>query len=140
MILVDTNVLVALVDERDRLHSVAKRDLKRLGGSRMGVTSPVLTECFFLLAADYLRRRLAFLLEDLGVAPVELEPPWWDDVFDWLSRYAEHEADFADAQLAVLSGRNRAHKVWTYDRDFRSIWRRPDGSKIPLLGSQRSSQ
>jgi predicted nucleic acid-binding protein len=35
----DTNVLVALVEERERLHSVAKRDLKRFEKREMGVTS-----------------------------------------------------------------------------------------------------
>jgi len=137
MIFADTNVLVALVDERDRLHKVAKRDLKRFVEREVAVTSAVLTECLFLLPADYLRRRLAFLLEQLGMVAVELDAPWWSDVFDWLSRYAEHEPDFADAQLAVLSGRDKAHRVWTYDREFRDVWRRPDGSKIPLLGSQK---
>jgi predicted nucleic acid-binding protein len=68
---------------------------------------------------------------------VELEPPWWKEVFDWLDRYAEHEPDFADAQLAVISGRNRTDRVWTYDREFRDIWRRPDGSKIPVLGNPK---
>ena len=137
MILVDTNVLVALVEERERLHAVAKRDLKRFERRDLGVTTAVLTECAFLLSADYLRRRLAFLLEQLAMVTVELEPPWWQEVFDWLDRYAEHEPDFADAQLAVISGRNRTDRVWTYDREFRDIWRRPDGSKIPLLGTQR---
>lgn len=44
MILVDTNVLVALVDERDRLHVRARGDLKRVGKKELGVTSAVLTE------------------------------------------------------------------------------------------------
>lgn len=137
MILVDTNVLVALVDERERLHATAKRDLKRFEKRELGVTTAVLTECTFLLSAKYLRQRLAFLLEQLAVAAVELEPPGWKEVFDWLDRYAEHEPDFADAQLAVICGRKRADRVWTYDKEFRNIWRRPDGSKIPLLGSPR---
>jgi predicted nucleic acid-binding protein len=137
VILVDTNVLVALVDEREGLHASAKRDLKRLEKRELGVTAAVLTECAFLLSAKYLRRRLAFLLEQLAMATVELKPPWWKEVFDWLDKYAEHEPDFADAQLAVICGRNRTDKVWTYDRAFRDIWRRPNGSKIPLLGTQK---
>jgi predicted nucleic acid-binding protein len=137
VILVDTNVLVALVEERERLHAVAKRDLKRFARRELGVTTAVLTECAFLLSAKYLRHRLAFLLEQLAMVTVELEPPWWKEVFDWLDRYAEHEPDFADAQLAVISGRNRTDRVWTYDREFRDIWRRPDGSKIPVLGNPK---
>jgi len=123
--------------ERERLHATAKRDLKRFEKRELGVTAAVLTECVFLLSAKYLRERLAFLLEQLAVAPVELEPPWWKEVFDWLDRYAEHEPDFADAQLAIISGRKTADKVWTYDKEFRHIWRRLDGSKIPLAGTHR---
>jgi predicted nucleic acid-binding protein len=137
MILLDTSVLVALVDERDRLHALAKRELKRLEKSELGVTSAVLAECLFLLPAVYLRRRLSFLLERVGAVAVHLEFPWWTEVFSWLDEYAEHEPDFADAELVVLSGRDPSHTVWTYDREFRDVWRRPDGSKIPLLGSTR---
>ena len=39
--------------------------------------------------------------------------------------YADHEPDWADACLAVLSGRDHDLKVWTYDREFRTTWRRP---------------
>jgi hypothetical protein len=54
------------------------------------------------------------------------------DVLDWLARYAEHAPDFADGYLAVVSGVERRWKVWTYEREFRTIWRRTDGTWIPL--------
>jgi predicted nucleic acid-binding protein len=132
MILVDTNVLVALVDEGDALHRKAKRDLKSLRREPMRVTSLVLGETCFLLPDLYLRQRLRLLLGRLAIAPVELSPPWWDDVFTWLERYADHEPDLADAQLAALSAEVSGCRVWTYDRDFRTIWRRLDGTEIPL--------
>lgn len=53
-------------------------------------------------------------------------------MFEWLTKYAEREPDWADACLAVLSGRDSKLKVWTYDSEFRTIWRRPDGSAIPM--------
>jgi hypothetical protein len=56
----------------------------------------------------------------------------WLEVFDWLDRYEEHEPDWADGYLAVISGHERRFRVWTYDREFRTIWRRADGSRIPL--------
>ncbi len=140
MIIVDTNVLVALADEQDRLHRTAKRDLKRLRAKELAVTSAVLAECLFLLPAPYLRRRVAFLLEQLAVVAIELSPPWWSEVFEWLDRYAEHEPDLADAQLAALSSRDAAHRVWTYDGEFQSIWRRSDGSRIPLAASARAGR
>jgi hypothetical protein len=38
-------------------------------------------------------------------------------------------------RLAVLSGRDQHLKVWTYDREFRTAWRRPDGTAIPMAVS-----
>lgn len=61
----------------------------------------------------------------------------WAEVFAWLARYAEHEPDFADAHLAALCGRDSHLKVWTYDREFRDMWRRPDGTRIPLAAPLR---
>ena len=53
-------------------------------------------------------------------------------MFRWLDRYAEHEPDWADGYLAVVSSRERKAKVWTYDSEFRTTWRRLDGTRIPL--------
>jgi predicted nucleic acid-binding protein len=138
VILVDTNVLVALVDERDRLHSRAKHDLKVLAKAPFACSTLVLGEACFLLQAGFLRQRLRLLLKGLAATPVELEDPFWDEVFDWLERYDEHEPDLADAQLAILSSRNPEWRVWTYDDEFRTTWRRSDGSKIPTVGRSRS--
>ena len=62
---------------------------------------------------------------------------FWLDVLDWLSKYSDHEPDWADGCLAVLSGRDARLKVWTYDREFRTTWRRPDGTAIPMAVSRR---
>ncbi len=41
--------------------------------------------------------------------------------------------DFHHASaVKELENSDRRLKVWTYDREFHSAWRRPDGSAIPL--------
>jgi predicted nucleic acid-binding protein len=130
--LVDTNVLLALVDEHDNLGRRATRDLKRLRTGPFATTAPILGEACFLLPRGYLRKRLRFLLERLSVAIVEMPAAWWDDVFDWMERYQSHDPDLADAQLATLCSKKPEYSVWTYDAEFRTIWRRKDGSRIPL--------
>lgn len=50
----------------------------------------------------------------------------------WLAKYADHDPDWADGCLAVFSGRDKSLKVWTCDREFRTTWRRPNGTTIPL--------
>lgn len=129
MILVDTNVLVALVLRRDALHRRAARDLEKHAAEELAVPAAVLCETSFLLARREQRARLRELLVGLRVRP-SAEPPW-GDVFAWLERYAEHEPDWADACLVALAGRE--HRVWTYDAEFRTVWRRADGHRVRLV-------
>ena len=136
MILVDSNVLIALVDEHAALRPRATRDLRRARGHTLAVTVAVLAEVCFVLPEGWQRRRLRFLLDPLSLQDHRLDAPWRDEVFAWLEKYAEHEPDFADAELAVAVSRAHGAKVWTYDREFRTVWRQPNGTRIPLFVQQ----
>ena len=134
MILIDTTPLVALCDGRDEKHRVAVKHLESLSASEFAVCDAVLTETCFHLPYPSQRQRLRALLDDLRAQPVPAanDSAFWLEVFDWLIKYAEHEPDWADGCLVVLSGRDTDSKVWTYDREFRTTWRRPNGTAIPL--------
>ena len=134
MILLDTTPLVALCDPRDALNAVALRDLNRFGREPFVLCLPVLTEACFHLPHAAQRARLRRFLAEFAVSAYEAddEPSLWGAVFDWLARYQNHDPDWADGYLAVVSGRERRFRVWTYDREFRAVWRRPDGTRIPL--------
>lgn len=135
MTLLDANVLVALVEPTDPLHDRATRDLTRaIRGRTPALLSINLAEAAFFLDQPWQRRRLRELLDELRIEPYPLtdDVALWSETFDWLAKYAEHSPDFADAVLAVLAGRDARIRVWTYDREFATIWRRPDGAHIPL--------
>lgn len=134
MILLDTGPLVALCDPTDTLNARAVRDLRRLGRQGLVTGSPVLTEVCALLPFAVQRKRLRRFLTDFSVAAYEIqeEETLWLEILDWLERYEEHDPDWADGYLAVVSGRETRAAVWTYDREFTTIWRRPDGKPIPL--------
>lgn len=134
LILVDTNALVALVDARDALHERARNDLKGLDGSAFATCEAVLSETCFRLPNRTQRERLRAVLDELMVAaaPSSSSQEYVDAVFDWLVKYAEHEPDWTDGCLAVLSAQDASARVWTYDRKFRTTWRRPNGTRIPL--------
>jgi predicted nucleic acid-binding protein len=134
VILIDTNVLVALVDEKDELHQTAKRHLRTLKGSPLVVTWAVLAESYFLLVRPFERQRLRFLLDSLGVG--EAPAIARGAVLDWMEAYGEHEPDLADAELVVLT-QSRGRKVWTYDSEFSTVWRRPDGTRVPVASGER---
>jgi predicted nucleic acid-binding protein len=131
VILVDTNVLVALVLPKDRLHKRATRDLETLVSRELRVLPSVLAESCFLLGQRGQRARLATLLAALRAQPAT--EPAWERVFEWLERYGEHQPDWVDACLVVMA--NREQRIWTYDDEFRSLWRRLDGSRVPLAVS-----
>ncbi len=134
MILVDANVLIALVDPRQQFHARASADLKRLVGTELLLAAPVVSEVCFALPDGYRRARTRDLIRVLRIQPPAVADhlQLWNELFDWLARYAEHAPDWADAYLAVLCGRDRRLKLWTYDSEFWTVWRRPDGSRIPL--------
>jgi predicted nucleic acid-binding protein len=134
VILVASNALIALADPRDHLNATAVADLKRLRARDLLLVSPVVTEVCFALPEAYQRHRVRDLIRELRIRPLVIagEAQLWNEVFEWLTRYAEHEPDWADGYLAVVCGRDKRLRVWSYDREFRSVWRRPDGTRIPL--------
>jgi predicted nucleic acid-binding protein len=134
VILVDTTPLVALCDPRDRLNRRALRDLDRLARELLVLCLPVLTEACFLLPRRPQRERLRRVITEFSVVAYQShdEPGLWSDVFEWLLHYQDHDPDWADGYLAVVAGIERRARVWTYDREFRTTWRRPDGTRIPL--------
>ena len=134
MILVDTAPLVALCDARDSQHAIAVEQLGKLASAGLCTCEAVLMESCFHLPHREQRQRLHALLDALAIAslPGPCDRRFWSDVFHWLTKYAEHEPDWADACIAVLCGHDNRLKVWTYDREFRTTWRRPDGTVIPL--------
>jgi predicted nucleic acid-binding protein len=140
MVLVDTTPLVALCDGRDGKSRTAVKQLQRLAGDGLAVCEAVLTEACFHLPHESQRLRLRALLRELNIRclPLAHDRGEWLDVFDWLIKYEDHEPDWADACIAVLSGRIPDLQVWTFDREFRTVWRRPNETAIPIVG--RSSR
>ena len=141
MILLDTGPMVALCDRRDRQHDTAVRELGTLSGEGFGTCEAVLAEAHFHLHRPAQRQRLRVLIKDLRLAvlPEGKAPPLWPPVLDWLQRYEEHEPDWADACLAVLSAAVPTARIWTFDREFHAIWKRPDGTAIPVVARSASS-
>ena len=133
MILIDTGPLVALCDPRDSHHKTAAKQLTRLAAP-IGTCEAVLMEACFHLPRRIQRQRLRALLDALDILRMTgaEERDLWIDVLEWLTKYGDHDPDWADGCIAVLSGRDERVKVWTYDREFRTTWRRPNGTVFPL--------
>ena len=133
MILMDTGPVVALCDPRVRLHRTALGHLKKLAPATLHLCEAVFVEACFHLPHQRQRERLRALIAELRIDAFSTEDSdFQDEVFAWLIKYGEHEPDWADGCLAVMSEAEPRLKVWTYDSEFRSIWRRPDGRSIPM--------
>jgi predicted nucleic acid-binding protein len=138
VILLDTAPVVALCEPRDDLNRTALRDLDRLSREPFVLCAPVLTEACFLLPHAVQRARLRRVIAVFSVRAYRSddESRLWMEVFDWMADYQDQEPDWTDGYLAVVSGKERRFKLWTYDREFRTTWRRPDGTAIPLATSR----
>lgn len=134
MILVDTTPLVALCDGREARHAMAVTHLRRLTPRGLLTCEAVLTEACFHLPHQAQRQRLLSMIDEfeIGMAEGAAAEGFWRDVMGWLLKYSDHDPDWADGCLAVLAGQNKRLRVWTYDREFRTTWRRPDGTAIPM--------
>jgi hypothetical protein len=116
------------------MNSIAMKDLDRLERADLAVCESVLVEACFHLPYESQRQRLRAILERFNVTSLSgsSDGSFWNEVFDWLMKYADQGPDWADGCIAVLCGRDKKLRVWTYDREFRTTWRTPAGKPIPL--------
>lgn len=135
MILLDTNVILGFLHPDPRQQAIVGRQLIKIKAGPFLLVPPVLQEVMRFFKSPRYTDLFLGLIEEMHIEyldPGDDVP--WRDVIAWLKRYAEHEPDYADGYLVVLSGLNRKYKLWSNDSEFRTIWRRPDGSAVPLAG------
>lgn len=96
---------------------------------------PVLTEAFFLLTALHLRKRLEAMFEEgvFELYSVGESERRLAECFQWLEEYVEHTPDFTDAYLVVAASAQPSSRIWTFDKEFRTIWRMPNGRAVRLV-------
>ena len=131
-VLVDTGVLVALIDPDTQEHQWAQNWSKRLPQPFL-TSEPVLTEAAFVLARDGFDAEELFSLAEAGVIRVGLR---FDDeratLCELMARYRDVPMSLADATLVRLAELNDDSRVFTLDADFR-IYRRHRNKIIPVM-------
>jgi len=133
MILIDTNVILALLDRSDDNHSAAREQTPGMRESGVLLVLPILAEVTHFLRAPHLYDRFDDLLDTLDARYEQTEHLLsHTETMGWLKRHASHKPDYADAHLVMLTARNRKWRVWSFDSEFQTIWRRPDGSAVPM--------
>jgi predicted nucleic acid-binding protein len=132
IVLVDTGVLVALIDPDTREHKWAQDWAKRLP-QPFQTSEPVLTEAAFVLARDGFDADELFALAEAGVVRVGLR---FEDeraaLRELMARYRNVPMSLADATPVRLAELSDQPKIFTLDADFR-IYRRHRNQVIPIL-------
>jgi len=110
-------------------------DSARIVGKPLLLMEAVISESWFFLNSASLRRRLQELTEEIPLFPWAPKDPGGHrtEVFAWLERYLEHGPDWADASIIVACASLKGSRVWTYDSEFRKVWRMPSGAAVPLV-------
>ena len=132
IVVVDTGVLVALIDPDCGEHGWAREEAARLPVPFL-TSEAVLTEAAFLLARDGFDADELFAMTESGILLVSLDFNAERKHLRALMRtYRNIPMSLADATLVRLSELHRDCQVFTLDADFR-IYRRHGNKVIPVL-------
>lgn len=131
-VIVDTGVLVALIDQDTAEHAWAREETARLQVPFL-TSEAVLTEAAFLLARDGFDADELFEMAESGIVLVSLDFNAERKHLRTLMRtYRDVPMSLADATLVRLSELHRDCRVFTLDTDFH-IYRRHRSQVIPVL-------
>jgi len=116
-VLLDTGVLLAVLDDRDPHHEPATKWLARSKG-KLHTVGPVLAEAAYFLSSS--RRAVLAEMASGGMLKVhEPDAAGYKRVAAVLRKYADLRADWADAMLVWLAEESGIHRIATVDvRDF----------------------
>ena len=133
MILIDTNRILAFLDPDPPSRRQVQTEFVPISNMPIGIITPVLMESTHFLPKRHQRAALRLLLSRLDVQFIPVDRLVESGaVLDWMMNYADQKPDFADACLVLLTSVRSRMKIWTNDSEFTTIWRRPDGSRVPL--------
>ena len=137
MILIDTNIVVALIARKDVHHQAAFALIGALGAERLLIPATVLTEMFFLLhrKVHYRAAVQAVVVITRTFEVADLLGEDYQRMAAIMSRYAGAKFDFADAAIMALSERLGITRVATLDRRDFGLFRPSHCDALELLPS-----
>ena len=136
MTLIDTGPLVAFFDKDDRYHSLCVEVLKEIREPLM-TTSPVLTECFYLLNFSWeVQDSLWLFIRRGGIEIYPLEDELLPHCRELMKQYRDLPMDLADATLVALADAILVPKIFTLDHKDFSIYRFKQKKRFTLIPSK----
>lgn len=134
-VIVDTGVLVALIDRRDRYHAWVTEQLTQIAPPLL-TCEAVISETWFLL--QRVKNGREILLQLLNHRQIEVQfdlDAELATVVALLTRYQSVPVSLADAELVRMAELFANSSVFTLDSDFQ-IYRKNRDHLIPLISPQ----
>lgn len=130
-VIVDTSILVALIDQRDQYHDWAREYLGSISPPLL-TCEAVISEAWFLLGRVRNGREALLLLLEQDQVSVEFDMNAEQvSVIALMRRYQSVPASVADAELVRMAELHHNSSVFTLDSDFQ-IYRKNRNTPIPL--------
>lgn len=131
-VIVDTSILVALIDQRDHCHDWACEQLGLILPPLL-TCEAVISETWFLLGRVRNGREALLLLLEQNQVSVEFDLSMERvSVIALIRRYQSVPASVADAELVRMAELSFNSSVFTLDSDFQ-IYRKNRNTPVPLI-------
>ena len=131
-ILVDTGFLVSLFRRSDRLRTSA-RDFLRENHLPLITAMPVIVETCFFLDAEAKCSLLAWI-QRRALSVSEVPVAAYGSLIVFLRKYADRDADLADAALVWLADQTGIRGVLTTDVTDFAVYRLKGGKRFEIMG------
>ncbi|MFM2430510.1 MAG: hypothetical protein RLZZ511_1723 [Cyanobacteriota bacterium] len=136
-VIVDTGILVALIDSRDQYHAWVSEQLKQITPPML-TCEAVISEAWFLLArVRNGRTTLTQLLEHQQIQVQFNLAAELSSVLKLLKQYSTVPASLADAELVRMAELYADHQMFTLDSDFQ-IYRKNRNQMISVISPWRN--
>jgi uncharacterized protein len=135
--LIDTGIILALLDRNDRWHTVCTEAFRHLR-LPLATSEAVLAELFHLAGNGRWEMDVAWSFVRSGaivlhtIADAELS-----EIHTLMSRYWDRPMDFADATLVYLGGRESINTILTVDHSDFETYRIEGRRKFRIVPSRR---
>jgi uncharacterized protein len=121
-VLIDTNILLALIVRQDTNHERATKLIRTLSSHTRIVAAPAVVELFHMarIRLDYTYARQALTNTRKAFRIEALTDTDLDRIEQIMSDYADAQFDFADVAIMAVAERLNITQIATFDhRDFR---------------------
>jgi len=133
-IIVDSGVLIAIIDSSDKWHLDCLNALKKLPEITEYVTSEsCIAEATYILPNSKFVKKLEHIIQSLPLTTIALVPKDLARVFALMEKYQDQPMDFADACVVALAERLGITTVFTIDRRDFSIYKPNHATRFRVI-------